>query len=56
MTTQEDQEMDATATGTSLEAALMKVASDLSGATAALRERVDQLRDATTAASPPEED
>jgi hypothetical protein len=32
------------------------VASDLCGATAALRERVDQLRDATTAVSPPEED
>jgi len=47
--------MDAAASGTSLEAALKKVASELSGATAALREGVDQLRDATTAPSPPEE-
>jgi hypothetical protein len=56
MTTQEDPEMDAAATGTRLEAALKKVASELSDATAALRERVDQLRDATTAVSPPQED
>jgi hypothetical protein len=55
MTSQEDQGMDATANGTSLESALMKVASELSEAAAALRQGVERLRDATRADSSPEE-
>ncbi len=56
MMTHEDGGTDAAAPGLSLEAALEKVASELSDATAALRERVDRLRDATRAVWPPEQD
>ena len=55
MTSADDQEMDATATGTSLESALMKVASELSEAAAALRQKVHQLRGASGAGRPREE-
>ncbi|HEY3239395.1 MAG TPA: hypothetical protein VGL92_07525 [Acidimicrobiia bacterium] len=56
MATDEDQDRNAAPAGMSLETALMKVASELSEAAAALRKRVDQLRGATGATSPPDED